>query len=184
MVLPFPHKAQPLNRWGRRHPMREALLAGGAAAAILLSPLALGGGAAGASTPPAVQHFFQKEATLTFYNASGQVIQGYPPVGGHVLENDVDYVGTHSHHAKNSTVTDHLYCNVVSGPATATCFAEFAIGDSLIYMDNLTVNLASGAGTLAVDGGTGTYAGYSGSVATSPIGNSNNSDIVLTLHKG
>lgn len=189
MVIPFSrqsgpesHKAGPPSR-STRHPAAKAL-AGCAAGSILLCGLALGGGAAGASTSPIVLDLFQEQTTLTFYNASGQVIQGYPPVGGHVREDDVDYVGNHSHHAKHWTVTDHLYCNVVSGPATADCFTEFASGDSLIYGDNLTVNLASGSGNLAVDGGTGKYAGYSGSAASSAIGNSNNSDIVLTLHKG
>ena len=148
----------------------------------LLGALALSSGAARASPSPTILHRFQKQATLTFYNASDQVIQGYPPVGGHVREDDVDYVGNHSHHAKRSSVTDHLYCNVVSAPATADCFAEFATGGSLIYADNLSVNLAN-PGILAIDGGTGNYAGYSGTYSSTTIGSSNNSDIVLTLHK-
>jgi hypothetical protein len=164
-------------------PVRRALLSGCAASTILLGALALSSGAAGASTSPTSLHFFQKETTLTFYNASGQVIQGYPPVGGHVREDDVDYVGNHSHHAKHWSATDHLYCNVVSAPATADCFTEFATGGSLIYADNLSVNLAN-SGTLAIDGGTGNYAGYSGTYSSTTIGSSNNSDAVLTLHKG
>ncbi|HEY1832331.1 MAG TPA: hypothetical protein VGG38_18995 [Acidimicrobiales bacterium] len=159
------------------------LLAGCASSTVLLGGLALSSGTAEASTPPTVLHFFQKELTLTFSNASGQVIQGYPPVGGHVTENDVDYVGNHSHHAKKWSVTDHLFCNVVSAPATASCFLEFATGGSLIYEDNVTVNLASGSGPLTIDGGTGEYAGYTGAVSSTTVGNTNNSDLVLTLHK-
>jgi hypothetical protein len=165
-------------RWRRR-----ALFSVCAAGTLLLGALALSSGSAGASTSPTILHFFQKETALTFYNASGQVIQGYPPVGGHVREDDVDYVGNHSHHAKQWSATDHLYCNVVSAPATADCFTEFATtGGSLIYADNLTVNLAD-SGTLAIDGGTGNYAGSSGTYASTTIGSSNNSDAVLTLHK-
>ena len=150
---------------------------------ILLGALAVSSGAVGASTSPNFRHFFQKETALTFYNASGQVIQGYPPVGGHVREDDVDYVGDHSHHAKHWSATDHLYCNVVSAPATADCFTGFATtGGSLIYADNLTVNLAI-LGTLAIEGGAGNYVGYSGTYASTTIGSSNNSDAVLTLHK-
>jgi hypothetical protein len=183
MDLFLPHESPAPNRSTRRHPIRRVVLAGCAASTILLSALALSGGAASASTSSTVLHFFQKQTTLTFYNASGQVIQGYPPVGGHVREDDVDYLGNHSHHAKRWSVTDHLYCNVVSAPATADCFAEFATGDSLIYADNLTVNLASSSGTLAIDGGTGRYAGYSGTYSSATVGSSNNSDVVLTLHK-
>jgi hypothetical protein len=181
MDFSFPQEWQPCQSM-RRHLVRRALLTGCAASTILLSALALSSGAAGASTSPTVLHFFQKQTALTFYNASGQVIQGYPPVGGHVRQDDVDYVGNHSHHAKHWSVSDHLYCNVVSAPATADCFGEFATGGSLIYSDNLTVNLAN-SGTLAIDGGTGNYAGDSGTYSSTTIGNSNNSDVVLTLHK-
>jgi hypothetical protein len=169
------------SRPPQRCPVRRAA-SGCAASTILLGALFLSSGSAGASTSPTILHFFQKETALTFYNASGQVIQGYPPVGGHVREDDVDYVGNHSHHAKHWSASDHLYCNVVSAPATADCFTEFATGGSLIYTDNLSGNLAN-SGTLAIEGGTGDYAGYTGTYASTTIGSSNNSDAVLTLHK-
>jgi hypothetical protein len=57
------------------------------------------------------------------------------------------------------------------------------MNSSLIYADNLTVNLAN-SGTLAIDGGTGNYASDSGTYASTTIGSSNNSDALLTLHKG
>jgi hypothetical protein len=183
MALSFPRELQIPSRSARRHRAWGALVSGCAAGTFLLSSFVPGGGPAGAATSPVVLHFFQKESTLTFYNAAGQVIQGYPPVGGHVREDDDDYVGNHLHHAKHWSVTDHLYCNVVSAPATADCFAAFASGGSLMYADNLTINLASGSGSLAIDGGTGDYAGYSGTCSSTTVGNSNNSDIVLTLHK-
>jgi hypothetical protein len=159
------------------------LLAGCSLGTFALDAVATSGGPADAAPATVVLHYYQKGGAPTFFNATDQVMQGYPPVGGHVREDDVDYVGNHAHHAKTSTVTDHLYCNVVTAPATAACFTEFAVGSSLIYVDNATVNLASGAGTLPVDGGTGQYAGYTGSAASTTIGNSNNSDIVITLHK-
>lgn len=120
---------------------------------------------------------------MTFTNASNTVIQGYPPVGGHVVEDDVDYVGNHAHHAAQATMTDHLFCTVVTAPATATCSFEFATGNSLLYADGISVNLAASVGTIPLSGGTGKFAGDAGSAASRPVGNGNNSDIVLTLHK-
>jgi hypothetical protein len=173
----------PTTRRGRRMPsVRRALIAGCVAASILLGTLALTGAGAGAAPPSVVLHYFQKTTVVTFYNASGVVIQGYPPVGGHVREDDVDYVGSHSHHAKQWTVSDHLYCTVVSAPANADCFGEFSTGNSLIYLDDVAVNLASANGTMAIDGGTGRFSGDSGTLASTAVGN--NSDLVLTLHKG
>ena len=154
-----------------------------ALSALPLAALALGGDAAEASSAPTPLHYFQKESVLTFTNASNTVIQGYPPVGGHVLEDDTDYVGNHTHHAAQPTMTDHMFCTVVTAPATATCSFEFATGDSLLYADGITVNLASSAGTIPLSGGTGRFAGDSGSADSTPVGNSNNGDIVLTLHK-
>ena len=166
----------------RRRPAR-LVAAGCAHSALPLAALALGGGAADASSAPTPLQYFQKESVLTFTNASGTVIQGYPPVGGHVLEDDNDYVGNHTHHAAHPTMTDHLFCTVVTAPATATCSFEFATADSLLYADGITVNLASSVGTIPLSGGTGRFAGDSGSAASTPVGNSNNGDIVLTLHK-
>jgi hypothetical protein len=158
------------------------VLAGCALGALPVAALATGG-AADASSAPTPLHYFQKESALTFTNASGTVIQGYPPVGGHVLEDDNDYAGNHTHHAAQPTMTDHLFCTVVTAPATATCSFEFATGDSLLYADGITVNLASSAGTIPLSGGTGRFAGDSGSATSTPVGNTNNGDIVLTLHK-
>jgi hypothetical protein len=177
----FPWHAVGSNR-GTRRPSLLLL----ALCTLVVLPLgygAVGDGAAEASSDQAPLHYFQKESVLTFTNGSDTVIQGYPPVGGHVLEDDVDYVGTHAHHAAQPTMTDHLFCTVVTAPATATCSFEFATGDSLLYADGISVNLASSVGTIPLSGGTGKFSGDSGSAASSPVGNSNNSDIVLTLHK-
>jgi hypothetical protein len=159
------------------------LLAGCALSALPLAALALGGASADASSAPAPLHYFQKESELTFTNASDAVIEGYPPVGGHVLEDDVDYAGDHTHHAAQPSMTDHLFCTVVTAPATAMSSSEFATADSLLYADGITVNLAASAGTIPLSGGTGRFAGDAGSATSTPVGNSNNGDIVLTLHK-
>ena len=172
----------------RKRPLRRGLTVGLAVALGGSLPLGAGvadvGKAAAGATSPTVMHLYQVQTTQTFYNASDSVIQGYPPVGGHVKFDDVDFVGDHSHHAKAWTVTDHTFCNVVAAPATANCFYEFASGDSLIYIDNITINLASTAtyDSFHIDGGTGRYAGDSGTVASTSVGN--NSDLVLSLYKG
>jgi hypothetical protein len=186
------HPKNTHEQLGRRLPRRRGLTVGIAVA--FAGSLGLGAGvtavsqaaaaASGHSSSPTVIHLYQVQSSQTFYNASDAVIQGYPPVGGHVKFDDVDYVGNHSHHAKAWTVTDHTFCNIVAAPATANCFYEFASGDSLIYVDNFTTNLASSAtsDSFHIDGGTGRYAAYSGTVAATAVGN--NSDLVLTLHKG
>jgi hypothetical protein len=173
----------PARRTSRRRVTRM-LLSGCVAGSLSLGALAaLASGPAAAAPPPLVLHFFQKQTSLTFFNASNVVIQGYPPVGGHVREDDVDSVGSHSHHGKQWSVSDHLYCTVVSAPANADCSFVFAIAGSLLYSDNASVNLAADVGTIPVTGGSARFAGYTGTTASTSIGNSNNSDLVITLHK-
>jgi hypothetical protein len=186
------HPKSTHKQLGRRRPRRRGLTVGLAVA--LGGSLGLGAGvigvsqaaagASGKSPSSTVIHLYQVQSSQTFYSASDAVIQGYPPVGGHVKFDDVDYVGNHSHHAKAWTVTDHTFCNIVAAPATANCYYEFASGDSLIYVDNITIDLASSAtsDSFHIDGGTGRYAAYSGTVAATVVGN--NSDLVLTLQKG
>ena len=177
-------KKRPAPQRVRRHLGPTLVFAGCALGSTSLA-LMLGNQVAGAArtaTSTVVLHFYQVQTSLTFYNASNVVIQGYPPVGGHVREDDVDYVGNHAHHAKNFSVSDHLYCSVISAPANATCAFEFAVGGSLIYGDDLHGNLASSSDTFPVTGGTGKYAGFTGTAVGTPIGKSNNSDIVITLH--
>jgi hypothetical protein len=161
------------------------LMAGCAASSIGLAMATFCGSSSGAASSTLVLHYYQTQSLLKFLNASNVVIQGYPPLGGHVIEDDVDYVGDKSHHAKTWTVSDHLFCTVVTAPATASCSYVFAAGDSIIYMDNLSENLASSTTpAIPIDGGTGKFAGYSGSALITSIGNTNNSNVVITLHRG
>jgi hypothetical protein len=168
----------------RRGRVVTTAVAGAMTAVVALGAQTLGASVVAAASSSSTLHYFQKTVSLKFTNPDNKVIQGYPPVGGHVLENDVDYVGTHSHHAKDWTASDHLFCTVVTAPATADCFAQFAIGSSLIYADNFSVNLASsGLGNVPFVGGPGKYAGDTVKAASTDVPKSNNSDIILTLHK-
>ena len=178
-------KSSPRPRHQRRQVGATIVLAACALASTSLGALTLGSESAGAASTTVILHFYQKQTALTFYNASGVAIEGYPPVGGHVREDDVDYVGTFAHHANKVSVSDHLYCTVISAPANATCAYEFAIGGSLIYADDLHGNLASSSPTTSfpVTGGTGQYAGVTGTSVGTSIGNTNNSNIVITLHR-
>lgn len=169
-------------RFGRA---MRAVVAGCAAGSLMLGVQAFSGEMADAAPGTMVLHYYQVQTALTFYNASNVAIHHYPPLGGHVKEDDVDYVGNQASHAAMWTVSDHVFCTVVSMPANAKCFAVFAAGGGLIYADNFATNLAVDDGTIQVDGGTGSFAGYTGSLTDTTFGNTNTNDsvVVITLHK-
>jgi hypothetical protein len=164
------------------HTMR-LVVAGGAAACLSVGFQSVGAEMADAAPATLVLHYYQVQTALTFSNASNVVVHHYPPLNGHVLEDDVDYVGNQSSHATTWSVSDHLFCTVVSMPAKAKCYAVFAGGSGIIYSDNFAINLAGNGDTIPVNGGTGRFAGYSGSLTSTTIGDTNDSVVVISLHK-
>jgi hypothetical protein len=179
----FSEKSSALTNSSRLGQAMGMLVAACATGCITLGAQAFSGEMADAAPATIVLHYYQVQTDLTFYNASNVAIHRYPPLGGHVKEDDIDYVGSQASHAAMWTVSDHLFCTVVSMPAHAQCFAVFAARDGLIYADDFATNLADNTGTIRVDGGTGSFAGYSGSLTDTTIANSNDSAVVITLRK-
>ncbi|HEY2604060.1 MAG TPA: hypothetical protein VGI67_21055 [Thermoleophilaceae bacterium] len=163
--------------------IRAAIFAAGAFAA-----LALFAAPAGAAT---TYRFFSKQTSQQFLDPSGKPItdpNAQPVAGDQFISTDLDYVGNHKHHAKHWTVTDHLACTITSTTPTgalALCNGQFAIGGSLLIAENenVTFNFASASTTVVpVNAGTGKFRHAKGTVRSTDIGNSNNSDVVIKLH--
>ena len=146
--------------------------------------LALAGGPSTAGAAGSTLHFFSKNTSQTITDASGTPLPASAtPAAGDVLESsDLDYVGTHSHHAKSWTASDHLVCSLTDATGDATCFGEFAVGGSLIYADGVSTNLFGTGTSVPLSGGTGAYQSVTGgSVVSKEVGKSNNSDVTITL---
>jgi hypothetical protein len=150
----------------------------------VLGGLALAGGSAPAGAAGSTLHFFSKNTSETITTATGAPLAASAsPAAGDVLEtSDLDYVGTHSHHAKSWTASDHLVCSLTDATGDATCFGEFAVGGSLIYADGVSTNLEGSGNSVPVSGGTGAYQRVTGGAVTSKeVGKTNNSDVTITL---
>jgi hypothetical protein len=145
------------------------------------------GPVASASGTTQTLHFFSKNVSDSWTTASGQPIPGgpsqsNPPAPGDQLEQtDLDYVGTHTHHARNWTATDHLSC-VVNSQSQPVCQGEVAIGGSMVLAT--ATPTGSAQSTFEVVGGTGAFQGVSGTVASDNYSpNSEDSDITITLRQ-
>jgi hypothetical protein len=97
----------------------------------------------------------------------------HPPAGqakpGDELEIDsLDYAGSHSHHARQWSASDHLRC-VFGAGGQPDCQGQAAVGGSLLLF----------AGERLV-GGTGRYEGATGNVRSRD--RAGGSDIVITIH--
>jgi hypothetical protein len=179
----FAQKPTASKTSGRCSRAMRLLVAGCAAGSLLAGFQSIGAEMADAAPATMVLHYYQVQTALTFSDASNVVVHHYPPLNGHVLEDDVDYVGNQSSHATTWAVSDHLFCTVVSMPANAKCYAVFAGDDGIIYSDNFAVDLAGNGDTIPVNGGTGRFAGYRGSLTSTTIGDTNDSVVVISLHK-
>jgi hypothetical protein len=162
---------------------RILAVAAGLACAAILS-LLLASSASAATT----LHFFSKQVSSTFKGPDGQPLSpnATPTVGDSFDNIDLDYVGNHKHHAKTWTATDHLVCTFTSitGPmsGTATCDGQIAIGGSMLLAENAKLSFSNSPTVVVpLTGGTGKFRGAHGRVKSTSIGNTNNSDITITI---
>ncbi|MBF9069054.1 hypothetical protein [Streptacidiphilus fuscans] len=132
--------------------------------------------------------FYSVSTESNLYTAGGQLITNpstAPAVGDSLVGTDNFYTGDHTNHSSDISATDHLFCLVTKAPATATCSAEIATSQGMLVADNAQLNFASQAPTqtVKITGGTGAYQGAKGTVMVTSIGNTNNSDVVVTWSK-
>jgi len=170
--------------------LRGGLLLG--VAVFLSLGIAASGGvasasASGGSSSVQVLHFFSRAETMTFSTAAGKPFspsKADPPAAGDVIEStDLDYVGNHLRHAAKWTASDQLLC-VVPAKGDPVCYAQLAIGGSMIFLRGLATQDASPP--FVVTGGTGAFKGVTGSLVSvnlDPSSDSSNSDSTLRLHR-
>ncbi|HEY3612975.1 MAG TPA: hypothetical protein VGK92_04685 [Gaiellales bacterium] len=129
-----------------------------------------------------VLRFYSVTTSFTYTTAAGKVLAQPPdhPAAGDRLElTDVDYKGSHAHHAKRWTASDHTLCSFGAGGGAPTCDGQAAIGGNQL----LLFHTAGGGqgGPTVVSGGTGRYAGATGTVDMTEISGTNDSDVVVTV---
>jgi len=102
----------------------------------LLAGLSLAGGSSAAAAPSTL-HFFQRSTLYAIVSATGTPLPAEAtPAAGDVLEDsDLDYVGNHSHHARNWTASDHVVCSLTNSTGGATCFGEFMVREGPVLIN-------------------------------------------------
>jgi|tagenome__1003787_1003787.scaffolds.fasta_scaffold20975121_4 hypothetical protein len=127
---------------------------GGIVALALTATLAIAPAALAAKPKTETIRAFSKNVSFTYTSVDGTVTQGPPsgqPAAGDVFEIDsLDYVGTHTHHAKQAAMSDYLRCTFLPS-LEPECYGYVAIDGSLVRFHNMDVI-----------GGTGRYQGVTG----------------------
>lgn len=167
----------------RRYRVLLVMLAAAIAAAMFA-------GANASAAPKGKLKYYFKSTGQSFVSPSGKPLSNSaPPAAGDQFSGTDDlYVGNSTHHAKTATASAVLDCVVTSVPnpnteVLARCEGVIAIGGSLIYSIS-TQNFASSAvaSTYPITGGAGIYRGAKGSVKTTDVGKTNNSNGVISIH--
>lgn len=161
---------------------KRSLAAATVAAITAVAAIPALSGAQVSSGPPAssatteILRLFDKPVATTLTTSDGKVTSHPPypqPQSGDTLDvYSLDYVGSHVHHAKQWTLSNHLRCTFTLGPPD--CVTNLAIGSSLLVFDG---NKLIGA--------TGHYHGATGRVLSNKQvpGTANASDIVAKINK-
>jgi hypothetical protein len=141
---------------------------------------------AGATTT--VLRFYNLNQTTTATDAAGRPLPNNgnaaaPVAGDHLDYTALDFVGTHRRHASTAAASSHLACTFLSA-TTLTCNAQFAVGGSLLLGNDVTATLASsGLSAIPVNAGTGKYKNAKGMIVVTPVKNSVNADVTITLSR-
>lgn len=139
-------------------------------------------GASAAAAKTVTLHFFSKQVYSRLSNASGRPLppNSAPAVGDRFSFASNDYVGNHTHYAKQATASDHVVCTLTSTSASSNlCDGTIAIGGSMILGDDFVLNFNSNLTTLKITGGTGTYRHAHGTIIAKTVGN--NTDLTIKV---
>jgi hypothetical protein len=161
--------------WKRRGGVRIGVVLVGALCAVAI----LAGSASAATT----MHFFEKDLSNTFTDPSGHPIGNVntpPPSGSAIDITELGYAGNSKHHATTPTASIHLACVVTTAPK-AVCFAQVAIGGSMLLANQFTVSLASGNpfSTVKINDGIGKFAHAHGTAHSTSAGK-NTTNVTIT----
>ena len=156
----------------------------GLVTAAVAGALSLGVTTAAASARTVTLHFFEKETSTAFFGADGKPAApptGAPAAGARFITTDEEFVGNHAHHAKRYSATDHIACTFSATPGVAICSAQLAVGGSMLFADDVSVDFSQNTVALNITGGTGIYKNAHGTSVSTNIGNTNNSDITFKV---
>jgi len=136
----------------------------------------LGAASAGAATAhrTITIRFYSKVVVSREFSSSGKPLASgtRPARGDYTIAADDDYAGTFKSHSKRQIGSDFLRCVFENTTAEANCAGVITIGNSLIYLvfdQNFTKFTATS--TFAIRGGTGIYAGATGTVVSGATSN-------------
>ncbi len=130
--------------------------------------------------------FFSVQQDLTASSATGQPVDPNAlfAVGDHYDGTDLYYVGQHQRHAERFSGSDHLACVVTIASTVAerqTCTEQFAIGSAMLLATNVMVTYHGRVAVIPINGGTGRYKNAHGTLLSTPIANSSNTDNTFSL---
>lgn len=152
---------------------------------VVLATAALGVGQAQAKDSSF--KFFGKGTSSGFTNALGVPLSGgaSPAVGDELVNTDNLYPGTAKKHAKAYTGTAALVCVVTSAQpqgVTTNCVGVISFGANMILSQSEQIfTQNSGPSNFPITGGTGIYLHAKGSVKTTGVGNTNNSNFTVKI---
>lgn len=140
-----------------------------------------------AATPVTLHLFFHSKRQDLFGPDGKPANPNQPPaVGDYFTDSDIVYTGNHSSHPAASIGSAHLLCAVtaVSGNGgTGVCDGLIDLGGSLLVADHQSVDLFGNSVKLGITGGTGRYEGAQGTLSSADVGNTNDTDLTLSVSR-
>jgi hypothetical protein len=148
-----------------------------AASPALADPARAGRTGAGTTI---TMRWYSVVVSFVYTRADGTVAQQPPqsPAAGDQMDIlELAYKGTHASHARKWSASSHTTCLFKTAGAAPVCEGQSAVGGNQLLLFHTPSD-----GDPAVSGGTGRFLGATGGAKLTQIGDTNNSDIVVTVH--
>ncbi len=136
--------------------------------------------AKGHSGSTVTMRWYSVVVSFVYTRADGTVAQRPPqsPAAGDKMDIlELAYKGTHASHAKRFSASSHTTCVFEDAGSPPVCEGQSAVGRNELLLFHTPSD-----GAPVVVGGTGRYFGATGGATMKQIGDTNNSDIVITIH--
>ena|SRR5579862_1881812 len=142
--------------------------------------------AAAKSRTPIVQaktiHLYQKVVTRKIVNGQGKTVSTHAAIrsGFKIAATYNEYTGNHKHHAAQTAGTGSMTCTYQNS-VYALCTARVSLSGSSVVAQRVYVTFSAQPVSIAVNGGTGSYANVHGLMSLMSVGKSGNADLTIIV---
>ena len=134
------------------------------------------------SSGPKTLHLFQQVVTRQVVNGRGHALSAHTKLasGDRLMATYREFNGNHRRHGRQSVGSGAMTCSFTSR-THALCTATISVSGSSVLANRVPVDFLSQPVDIAVNGGTGSFAGMRGLISSLGVGTKGSADLTIVV---